>query len=165
MSTAAELVKKFLIERYAMDAQLGVDSQPVKDLAKVLGNVHCVEMDCPQQDNGCDCGVFMLHYIELFCAPSFLQAFEANPHGALLQNEWFKLEDIAAKRKHLVKVIMDLDTQTPPKEGKRALTILGKRMEVPENYDGCLEYDQHKADKYAHRSVTRQDLINAGLSP
>ena len=40
MSTAAELVKKFLIERYAMDAQLGLGSQPVKDLANILGNVN-----------------------------------------------------------------------------------------------------------------------------
>ena len=133
MSTAAELVKKFLIERYAMDAQLGVDSQPVKDLAKVLGNVPCVGMDCPQQDNGCDCGVFLLHYFELFCAPSFLQAFEADPHGALDQSEWFKLEDIAAKGEHLVRVIMDMDRQPPPKMlarrqgewGGRALAEIG----------------------------------------
>ena len=186
----------------------------MKDLANILGNVNCVGMDCPQQDNGCDCGIFMLHYIELFCVPSFLQAFEADPHGALDQSEWFKLEDIAFKREHLVKVIMDMDSQpppknvgtaaggvgggsteglgcvlmdmdtqpspnnevlereesdhvtmeignqTPPKRGSRVLIICGKKMEVPETYNGSLEYDQRKCDKFADKSLLRQDLIN-----
>jgi hypothetical protein len=48
----------------------------------------------------------------------------------------------------------------PPKPGSRVLTICGKKMEVPKNYDGSLEYDQRKCDRFADKSVSRQDLIN-----
>ena len=54
----------------------------------------------------------------------------------------------------------EIDTVPPPKPGSRVLTIGGKKMKVPKNYDGSLEYDQHKCDRFAEKSVSRQDLIN-----
>ena len=58
------------------------------------------------------------------------------------------------------RVTMKIDTQPPPKRGSRVLIICGKKMEVRENYNGSLECEQHKCDKFADKSVSRQDLIN-----
>ncbi|PRP84765.1 hypothetical protein PROFUN_07867, partial [Planoprotostelium fungivorum] len=55
----------------------------------------------PKQDNGCDCGVFLLQYAEAFCT---------NPPQTVeeLNEEWFPQDEIVQKRDHIRTLIRRL---------------------------------------------------------
>ncbi|KYQ88279.1 hypothetical protein DLAC_10970 [Tieghemostelium lacteum] len=57
----------------------------------------------PKQDNLCDCGVFLLHYAELFC-----RAPEKNFDEPLKKPDWFKNQDINDKREIIKTIIKRL---------------------------------------------------------
>eukprot|EP00466_Bigelowiella_natans_P012187 jgi/Bigna1/128747/aug1.7_g3455 len=75
----------------------------------------------PQQDNTCDCGVYVLHYAELYSMKPF-EDFLTN------RNDWFKKGEIAKKRKDILQLINDLsgkgvnDDQTK-NESKSGLSL------------------------------------------
>eukprot|EP00457_Paulinella_chromatophora_P002038 gb/GEZN01002042.1/.p1 GENE.gb/GEZN01002042.1/~~gb/GEZN01002042.1/.p1 ORF type:complete len:771 (-),score=117.34 gb/GEZN01002042.1/:183-2495(-) len=57
-------------------------------------------LQVPQQENGCDCGVFLLHYVELFVKQPLHYS---NEH----QQDWFDISVIQEKRPQLKKLIND----------------------------------------------------------
>ena len=70
----------------------------------------------PEQHNGFDCGIYLLHYVEKifgsvaqFYWPSALND---------LDGSWFPLEEVAKKRDELAKLIRDLSTEQRKQAGQ-----------------------------------------------
>lgn len=65
----------------------------------------------PQQDNNCDCGLFLLHYVELFLktAPSVYRTKRLrSPPTEFLRRNWFKPSEASAKRRVIQNLILEL---------------------------------------------------------
>ena len=63
-----------------------------------------IHVQVPQQSNGCDCGVYVLHYIEKFLKAPFPDLREFAVH----RPAWFPTRDIAAKRENIKALIKKL---------------------------------------------------------
>ncbi|XP_077863678.1 sentrin-specific protease 6-like [Saccoglossus kowalevskii] len=78
-------------------------------------NIRGSVVKVPQQNNFSDCGVFLLHYVEMFFKKP-LQSFSL-PISTL--KEWFDGEEIPEKRKFIAKLITQL--QTDQKTAKKTI--------------------------------------------
>ena len=94
-------------------------------------------MSIPQQDNGCDCGLFLLSHMQRFISPSMpaqlsaaeiLSAFRGDtpPPGSslpvgFLRNDWFVTEEAALLRSTITLLILEQlrAAQTDPEVAKR----------------------------------------------
>lgn len=95
-------------------------------------------MDVPQQDNGCDCGLFLLSFMQRFITPSMpdqlscleVQAAKAGkppPPGSVLpkdflRKDWFVVEEAALLRKQITMLILEQlrNAQPDPERARRA---------------------------------------------
>merc|ERR1712130_672891 len=64
----------------------------------------------PQQSNGSDCGVFLLHFIEKFCEEP-----QWNPQKFNI--EWFSPDEIEAKRDQIRNIVWRLKAESEAGEG------------------------------------------------
>ncbi|KAG0615942.1 hypothetical protein M758_5G078200 [Ceratodon purpureus] len=83
----------------------------------------------PQQGNNYDCGLFLLHYVELFLkqAPSVYRTrIQRNPPTEFLRRNWFKPSEASAKRRVIQKLIIELSQ-------RRSLEGLGEYSNMKEN--------------------------------
>ncbi|KAL9650360.1 hypothetical protein ABK040_016427 [Willaertia magna] len=79
-------------------------------------NFPAVKASLPLQDNHCDCGVFMLHYIEM----SIQHQFKELP---IKKPELFQLSDISLKRELIRDEILLLSQQEPPTPEKHNASL------------------------------------------
>ncbi|KAG6476412.1 hypothetical protein ZIOFF_065653 [Zingiber officinale] len=79
------------------------------DSSKFL-NLRFVSLEVPQQENSFDCGLFLLHYVELFLqeAPSNFDPFQVTKFSSFLSADWFLPSEASLKRSHIRKLIRDL---------------------------------------------------------
>ncbi|XP_042434075.1 probable ubiquitin-like-specific protease 2B isoform X2 [Zingiber officinale] len=79
------------------------------DSSKFL-NLRFVSLEVPQQENSFDCGLFLLHYVELFLqeAPSNFDPFHVTKFSSFLSADWFLPSEASLKRSHIRKLIRDL---------------------------------------------------------
>ena len=69
-----------------------------------VDKMSCKSPSVPQQSNSCDCGVFLLHYVELiFGNPSFFR-FPSKVSKQDFQ-DWFQEEEVRHKRKQIADLI------------------------------------------------------------
>eukprot|EP00667_Euglena_gracilis_P008549 EG_transcript_8665 len=77
---ALRLVRKFLAHRFAIESPgLGGAPPSSDEVERQIDSVPFKTMNTPQQSNFSDCGVYVLHYVELFCSQKFLQDFLQDP--------------------------------------------------------------------------------------
>jgi|AntAceMinimDraft_5_1070358.scaffolds.fasta_scaffold03367_4 hypothetical protein len=97
-----------------------------------------LRLKIPQQDNGCDCGLFLLSFMQRFISPAvpaqlsaaaIIAAFrgDAPPEGSLLpvgflRNDWFVTEEAALQRVHITELILTqlYNAQPDPELARRA---------------------------------------------
>ena len=84
------------------------------------GHLRFVEAVVPQQENNCDCGVFVAEFARRFCCnpPPVLSLSPADGWPYMLKRTWFDGEVAAgdAKREHIHRTILALDgvVKAPP---------------------------------------------------
>ena len=85
---------------------------------------HCVLCQVPQQENGYDCGVYVLHYVEAFVLESSLQdfSFVGSRRGPHFSNRDFAGE-VRGKRAAIQKLIKDLRENPRERRGGRRMDI------------------------------------------
>ncbi|XP_073013301.1 probable ubiquitin-like-specific protease 2B isoform X2 [Typha latifolia] len=73
-------------------------------------NLRFVSLELPQQENSFDCGLFLLHYVELFLqdAPIAFNPFKITKFSSFLSAEWFPPADASLKRSLIRKLIYEL---------------------------------------------------------
>ncbi|CAK9163162.1 unnamed protein product [Ilex paraguariensis] len=71
----------------------------------------CIENDgLPQQENSFDCGLFLLHYAELFLeqAPVNFSLFRISKSSNFIKKDWFLAEEVSHKRAHITQLIYEI---------------------------------------------------------
>jgi len=100
-TTVFKQLRQYLGEEWADKKK----NQPPRTFKKenILGTVPKV----PNQDNYSDCGVFVLKYVEQFCAGLPEDLTKKGVEEAIGPN-WFKLEEIKTKREDIKNAIVRL---------------------------------------------------------
>ncbi|CAK9163165.1 unnamed protein product [Ilex paraguariensis] len=64
----------------------------------------------PQQENSFDCGLFLLHYVELFLKQALVNFsfFRISKSSNFLKKNWFLAEEVSHKRAHITQLIYEI---------------------------------------------------------
>ncbi|KAK1441437.1 hypothetical protein QVD17_07326 [Tagetes erecta] len=81
-----------------------------EDIASRFDNLRFISLELPQQQNSFDCGLFLLHYVELFLeqAPLHFNPFKISNSDNFLNVDWFSPAEASLKRVVIQKLICDL---------------------------------------------------------
>ncbi|XP_076922302.1 putative ubiquitin-like-specific protease 2B, partial [Bidens hawaiensis] len=98
-------VQSYLKEEWK--ARQHVDSE---DISSRFDNLRFISLELPQQQNLFDCGLFLLHYVELFLeqAPVQFNPFKVSESFNFLNVDWFVPAEASLKRVLIQKLIRDL---------------------------------------------------------
>ncbi|EGC36291.1 hypothetical protein DICPUDRAFT_32083 [Dictyostelium purpureum] len=131
-------------------------------------NLPLVRANVPKQDNLFDCGVFLLHYIELFCRNP-----ETNFNDPLNRPHWFTCEEITTKREKIKNIIETLEEEqkddfTPSKKSTATQEKESNNNEKDVEIEKDIEMDDglEKEDKKENQKEDRaeNDIINGNNS-
>ncbi|KAL0772917.1 hypothetical protein Bca101_038068 [Brassica carinata] len=80
------------------------------DISTRFMNLRFVSLEVPQQENSYDCGLFLLHYLELFLAeaPQNFSPFKIHNASNFLYLNWFPPAEASSKRTLIEKLIFEL---------------------------------------------------------
>ncbi|XP_031263904.1 probable ubiquitin-like-specific protease 2A isoform X2 [Pistacia vera] len=100
-----DLVQSYLSEEWKEKHNNTSDDVPSKFL-----QLRFVSLELPQQENSFDCGLFLLHYAELFIAeaPSNFNPFKITGFSNFLNRNWFSPMEASSKRAHIKALIYEL---------------------------------------------------------
>ncbi|KAE9603835.1 putative Ulp1 peptidase [Lupinus albus] len=81
-----------------------------EDLSSRFLNMRFLPLVLPQQENSFDCGLFLLHYLELFLAeaPSNFNPFKLSKFSNFLNVDWFPPAEAYLKRTLILRLIFEL---------------------------------------------------------
>ncbi|KAL1566415.1 Ulp1 peptidase [Salvia divinorum] len=81
-----------------------------EDLYSKFSNLKFVPLEVPQQQNSYDCGLFLLHYVELFLeeVPTNFNIYKITQSLNFLQEDWFPPAEPSIKRTHIETLISGL---------------------------------------------------------
>ncbi|VFQ79846.1 unnamed protein product [Cuscuta campestris] len=86
-----------------------------QDVSPKFLNLRFVSLEVPQQQNLCDCGLFLLHYVECFLEedPADINPFSITKSSHFLSRDWFHYDEPYCKRSHIQRLIHDLLPTSP----------------------------------------------------
>ncbi|KAJ8769035.1 hypothetical protein K2173_024031 [Erythroxylum novogranatense] len=111
------LVQSYLYEEWKARHEEKEDDALLKFL-----HLRFISLELPQQQNSYDCGLFLLHYVELFLeeAPVNFSPFNITKFSHFLNRKWFPVEEASLKRSYIQKLIYqileDQCQKVPPSE-------------------------------------------------
>ncbi|KAI7727773.1 hypothetical protein M8C21_018404 [Ambrosia artemisiifolia] len=76
-----------------------------KDISKKIMDLRFIRLEVPQQENSYDCGLFMLHYMELFVKQA---SNNFNPLNNFISTDWFYPIEASLKRARIKRLIFEL---------------------------------------------------------
>ncbi|KAJ4873529.1 Cysteine proteinases superfamily protein [Raphanus sativus] len=79
------------------------------DLSRA-SNMQLISLELPQQENSFDCGLFLLHYLELFVtrAPAKFNPSLITRSGKFLTRKWFPAKEASLKRGYILELLYNL---------------------------------------------------------
>ncbi|KAK4438099.1 putative ubiquitin-like-specific protease 2B [Sesamum alatum] len=93
-----------LIRSYLWEEWKERHNKQEEDISMKFSNLDFVALQLPQQENSFDCGLFLLHYAELFLEQAL--NFSATKYIDYLNQDWFHPAEVSLrKRDHIRKVI------------------------------------------------------------
>ncbi|XP_024976442.1 probable ubiquitin-like-specific protease 2B isoform X1 [Cynara cardunculus var. scolymus] len=101
---------KDLMQSYLREEWKGRVKEASEDISSRFDNLRFISLELPQQPNSFDCGLFLLHYVELFLdqAPTNFNPFKITKSVNFLNEEWFPPADASLKRVVIQRLIYDL---------------------------------------------------------
>ncbi|KAK4739818.1 hypothetical protein R3W88_003515 [Solanum pinnatisectum] len=101
---------KNLIQSYLLEEWKERHNEVGEDVAKKFLSLPFVHLELPQQENSFDCGLFLLHYVELFLeqAPINFKLSLISASSKFLSESWFSTEDVDCKREHIKRLICEI---------------------------------------------------------
>ncbi|XP_062082613.1 probable ubiquitin-like-specific protease 2A isoform X3 [Humulus lupulus] len=101
---------KNLIQSYLCEEWKERHSGTTEDILSKFLNLRFVPLELPQQENLFDCGIFLLHYVELFLeeAPLEFSLFNISKFSKFLTKNWFLPVEASLKRRVIKKVIYEI---------------------------------------------------------
>lgn len=81
-----------------------------EDISSKFLNMRFISLELPQQENSFDCGLFLLHYVELFLeeAPDNFTPFKITKFSSFLNVDWFAPAEASLKRTAVMRLIYDI---------------------------------------------------------
>ncbi|XP_043713348.1 probable ubiquitin-like-specific protease 2B [Telopea speciosissima] len=101
---------KNLIQSYLWEEWKEKKRESSEDVSAKFSNLRFVPLELPQQENSFDCGLFLLHYVELFLeeAPVDFSPFKITKFSHFLSMDWFPPAEPSCKRKLIKKLIYEI---------------------------------------------------------
>ncbi|KAI3672602.1 hypothetical protein L6452_38697 [Arctium lappa] len=101
---------KDLMQSYLWEEWKGRVQEASEDISSRFDNLRFISLELPQQPNSFDCGLFLLHYVELFLgeAPINFNPFKITKSVNFLNEEWFPPADASLKRVVIQRLIYGL---------------------------------------------------------
>ncbi|XP_010917704.1 uncharacterized protein [Elaeis guineensis] len=108
---------KNIIQSYLWEEWKERHPESSEDNSSKFSNLRFVSLELPQQENSFDCGLFLLHYVELFLeeAPADFSPFKITKFSSFLGADWFSPVEASLKRTVIRKLIHDLLKDSSPK--------------------------------------------------
>ncbi|XP_021740355.1 probable ubiquitin-like-specific protease 2B isoform X3 [Chenopodium quinoa] len=106
---------KDLIQSYLSEEWKEKQKETSEDVVSKFLNLRFLSLELPQQENCSDCGLFLLHYAELFIAeaPHNFSPFQINKFENFLKPDWFMPAEASLKRVRIQKLIHELLENRP----------------------------------------------------
>ncbi|XP_021859933.1 probable ubiquitin-like-specific protease 2B isoform X2 [Spinacia oleracea] len=107
---------KDLVQSYLSEEWKEKQKETSEDIISKILNLRFLSLELPQQENCSDCGLFLLHYAELFIAevPKNFSPFQINKFENFLKPDWFMPAEASLKRVHIQRLIYGLLEVAPP---------------------------------------------------
>ncbi|KAG8369178.1 hypothetical protein BUALT_Bualt15G0124200 [Buddleja alternifolia] len=101
---------KDLIQSYLWEEWKERQKEACEDMYSKFRNLKFVTLELPQQQNSSDCGLFLLHYVELFLeeVPANFNIYKITSSLKFLQADWFPPGEASMKRAHIERLICGL---------------------------------------------------------
>ncbi|XWS14914.1 hypothetical protein CRYUN_Cryun35bG0049800 [Craigia yunnanensis] len=101
---------KNLVQSYLWEEWKERHKETSEDFSSKFLNLRFVSLKLPQQENSFDCGLFLLHYLELFLAeaPPNFNPFKITKFSNFLNLDWFPPTEASLKRTLIQKLIFKL---------------------------------------------------------
>ncbi|KAL0797573.1 hypothetical protein Bca101_052747 [Brassica carinata] len=101
---------KNLVQSYLCEEWKERHKETSDDICSRFMNLRFVSLELPQQENSFDCGLFLLHYLELFLAeaPQNFSPFKIYNASNFLYLNWFPPAEASLKRTLIEKLIFQL---------------------------------------------------------
>ncbi|XVE49475.1 hypothetical protein DITRI_Ditri01bG0085200 [Diplodiscus trichospermus] len=100
-----DLFRRYLFEEWKQRHKDTADDVPSK-----IFHLQFVPLELPQQENSFDCGLFLLHYVELFLlqAPTDFCPSKITGSSNFLTMNWFPPAEASSKRSYIKKLIYEI---------------------------------------------------------
>ncbi|KAF6143495.1 hypothetical protein GIB67_029664 [Kingdonia uniflora] len=127
---------KNLVQSYLWEEWKERHAESSEDVSKKFLNLRFISLELPQQENSYDCGLFLLHYVELFLedAPVHFSPFKITKFSNFLGIDWFQPAEASLKRALIQRLIYKLlqdDTQKIPP------TDCDEEYQCPRSNENC----------------------------
>ncbi|CAI9757007.1 unnamed protein product [Fraxinus pennsylvanica] len=101
---------KDLMQSYLWEEWKERQKETHEDLYSKFRNLKFISLELPQQQNSFDCGLFLLHYVELFLeeVPADFNIHKITSLSNFLTADWFPPGEASIKRAHIERLIYDL---------------------------------------------------------
>ncbi|KAL4566075.1 hypothetical protein LXL04_030185 [Taraxacum kok-saghyz] len=101
---------KGLMQSYLKEEWKGRQQEASEDISSRFDNLRFISLELPQQPNSFDCGLFLLHYAQLFLeqAPINFNPFKITKSVSFLNTDWFPPADASLKRVVVQRLVYDL---------------------------------------------------------
>ncbi|XP_047315158.1 probable ubiquitin-like-specific protease 2B isoform X2 [Impatiens glandulifera] len=115
-----------LIQSYLWEEWKERVGEPTEDISAKFNNLLFLPLELPQQENHYDCGLFLLHYVDLFLkqAPVNFSPYGPKMFSSFLKKDWFPPAEASEKRIHIKKLLQSIiQNKYPPKSDTLEIPI------------------------------------------
>ncbi|XP_050375868.1 probable ubiquitin-like-specific protease 2B isoform X2 [Argentina anserina] len=98
------------VQSYLWEEWKDKKKETSEEISSNFHNLRFLSLELPQQENTYDCGLFLLHYLELFLeeAPAIFNPFNINKFSTFLNANWFLPSEASLKRTLIQRLIFKL---------------------------------------------------------
>ncbi|KAJ6860177.1 ubiquitin-like-specific protease 2B isoform X2 [Populus alba x Populus x berolinensis] len=163
---------KNLIQSYLYEEWRERHNETVDDTLSKFLHLRFVALELPQQENLYDCGLFLLHYVELFLeeAPIDFSPFKITEFSNFLSRNWFIPGEASLKRTHIQKLIYEIiedqscTQSSDPNEQETGVEFLEEVCSAVSGPDTDMEIQISLTEKSPISVAQRRRLEELGLN-
>ncbi|KAG7966554.1 hypothetical protein I3843_08G056100 [Carya illinoinensis] len=135
---------KNLVQSYLWEEWNERQKETQEDISSKFLNLRFVSLELPQQENSFDCGLFLLHYLELFLTevPVNFSPFKIIKSSKFLNANWFSPAEASLKRTLIQRLIYDILKSRSPEVSSAACSDEDEPSEFPvkNKNETCVEF-------------------------
>ncbi|KAG2692516.1 hypothetical protein I3760_08G056800 [Carya illinoinensis] len=135
---------KNLVQSYLWEEWNERQKETQEDISSKFLNLRFVSLELPQQENSFDCGLFLLHYLELFLTevPVNFSPFKIIKSSKFLNANWFSPAEASLKRTLIQRLIYDILKSRSPEVSSAACSDEDEPSEFPvkNKNEICVEF-------------------------